>query len=187
MFEGSRKKAPAKTTRQKPAAGIMGRSGAAPASPAADGAKGASDSLPRNREAEVVAVGAAVIIRGDITGKGDLVISGRVEGTVDLPGNDANLEKTGFMEGGILANNVNVRGKVQGDIEARRKVTIYATGTVIGTIIAPRIQIEDGARFKGRIDMGQTKPAAAVKPKPAPAATAPTAKSQPSASAAGVT
>ncbi len=180
MFEGSKKKASAQTraTQQKPALGIMGRAGGAAAKKPASGSGGdaarpAAETAQRSQVEETVTIGAAATIRGDITGKGDLVISGRVEGTVDLPENDANLEATGFMDGGILAKNVNIRGKVQGDIEARRKVTIYATGAVIGTILAPRIQIEDGARFKGRIDMTTAKPAAAPKPKkaaaPAPA------------------
>ncbi len=182
MFEGSKKKASAQTraTQQKPALGIMGRAGGAAAKkPAAgsgsDAARPAAETAQRSQVEETVTIGAAATIRGDITGKGDLVISGRVEGTVDLPENNANLEATGFMDGGILAKNVNIRGKVQGDIEARRKVTIYATGAVIGTILAPRIQIEDGARFKGRIDMTTAKPAAAPKPKKA-AAPAPPAK-----------
>ena len=185
MFEGSKKKASAqsKTAQQKPALGIMGRAGGAAVKPAGSSggaAKPAPEAVQRTRAEEIVTIGAAATIRGDITGKGDLVISGRVDGTVDLPDNDANVEATGFMEGGILARNVNIRGKVQGDIEARRKVTIFATGTVIGTIMAARIQIEDGAKFKGRIDMGTPKPAAAPKPKkaaapapaPAPAQTA---------------
>ena len=176
MFEGSKKKASAQTraTQQKPALGIMGRAAGAAAKPAAgsggNAAKPAAEAAQRSQVEETVTIGAAATIRGDITGKGDLVIGGRVEGTVDLPENDANLEATGFMDGGILAKNVNIRGKVQGDIEARRKVTIYATGAVIGTILAPRIQIEDGARFKGRIDMTTAKPAAATKPKPKKAA-----------------
>ena len=179
MFEGSKKKASAQTkaTQQKPNLGIMGRAGGAAAKPAAGSSGGAAKPAAaagqRSRAEEIVSIGAAATIRGDITGKGDLAISGRVEGTVDLPDNDANLEATGFMDGGIIAKNVNIRGKVQGDIEAKRKVTIFATGTAVGTITAPRIQIEDGAKFKGRIDMGVSKPAAAPKPKkaaaPAPA------------------
>ena len=175
MFEGSRKKTPAhtKAAQQKPGVGIMGRAGGVAAKPAAGSsggaAKPAAEAVQRSRAEETVSIGAAAIIRGDITGKGDLAIGGRVEGTVDLPDNDANLEATGFMDGGILAKNVNIRGKVKGDIQARRKVTIFATGTVIGTITAPRIQIEDGAKFKGRIDMGASKPAAAPKAKPTPA------------------
>ena len=175
MFEGSKKKASAKTktAQQKPALGLMGRPSAAPAKPAAgssgDASRRAAEPGQRNRAQEVVSIGAAATIRGDITGKGDLVISGRVEGTVDLPDNDANLEATGFMDGGILAMNVNIRGKVQGDIEAKSKVTIFATGTVLGTIVSPRIQIEDGAKFKGRIDMGASKPAAKKAPARAPA------------------
>ena len=187
MFEGSRKKASAqnKTTKQKPVMGLMGRTGNAPAKPAAgsggsDAAKRAAEPVQRSRAEEIVTIGAASTIRGDITGKGDVVINGRVEGTIDLPDNDANVESSGVMDGSILARNVNIRGNVQGDMEARSKVAIFATGTVIGTIVAPRIQIEDGAKFKGRIDMGATKPASAAKPKkgPAPArAPAPAASS----------
>lgn len=181
MFEGSRKKASTQTkAKQQPALGIMGRTGGAPSKPAAGSggglAKSAEEPVRLDRAEETVSIGATAIIRGDITGKGDLVISGRVEGTVDLPDNDANIEAKGFMDGGILARNVNIRGKVQGDIEARSKVTILATGAVIGTIVAPRLQIEDGAKFKGRIDMGVSKPAATPKPRktsaPAPAPTA---------------
>lgn len=185
MFEGSKKKTTAQTRakQQKPVLGIMGRTGGAPSKPSGGGpAKAADEPVRRSRAEEIVTIGAAATIRGDVTGKGDLVISGRVEGTVDLPDNDANIEATGFMDGGILARNVNIRGKVQGDIETRSKVTIYATGAMVGTIVAPRIQIEDGAKFKGRIDMGVSKPAAAPNPKkasaPAPApAPAPTASS----------
>ena len=182
MFEGSRKKASAQTKarQEKPAPGIMGRAGVAPSKPAAGSGGGSAKPedgpARRSRAEETVTIGAAATIRGDVTGKGDLEIGGRVEGTVDLPDNDANIEAKGFMDGGILARNVNVRGKVQGDIEARSKVTIFATGTVIGTIVAQRIQIEDGAKFKGRIDMGVSKPAAAPKSKkasaPAPAGVA---------------
>lgn len=176
MFEGSKKKASAKTTQKKPSLGLMGRPGAAPAKPASgsggDASRRAAETGQRDRAEEIVTIGAAATIRGDITGKGNLIISGRVEGTVDLPENDANLEASGFMDGGILARNVNIRGKVQGDIEAKRKVTIFATGIVVGTIMSPRIQIEDGARFKGRIDMGARKPAAKKAAARAPAAAA---------------
>ena len=175
MFERSRKKASARTgaTRRKPSLGIKGRPGEAPARPAArskrDAAKRAAEPVRHSRAEEIVSIGAAATIRGDITGKGDLAIVGRVEGTVDLPGNDANIETAGFMDGGILAKNVNIRGKMEGDIEAKRKVTIFATGIVNGTIVAPRIQIEDGAKFKGRIETDAAKTAAAGQPKEAAA------------------
>lgn len=176
MFEGPKKKAAAqaKSAPQKPTMGIVNRPGAEAAKPAAgsSASTAAAQPIKHERPEEVVTIGAAAVIRGDVTGKGNLVISGRVEGTVDLPDNDANIEKTGRMEGGIQARNVNIRGRVDGDIESRRKVTIFATGTVVGTIISPRIEIEDGAKFKGRIDMGGSAARAAQQkkvPMPAPA------------------
>ena len=170
MFGGPKKKTEtqAKAVQPKAATNVMSRPGSAAPKPATGSASGASQppraAAPQERGEQLVSIGAAVTIRGDITGKGNLVIGGRVEGTVDLPDNDANVEKAGLMQGGIVAKNVNIRGKVDGDIEARRKVTIFATGTVVGTIISPRIEIEDGAKFKGRIDMGSPVAATSLKP-----------------------
>lgn len=160
VFEVSRKKTPA--AQKKPAAGVTGSFGMDAVKTAGDAAARASDTVPRDGKADIASIGAAVTVRGDITGRGDLVISGRVKGSVDLPDNEADIEATGVMEGGILANNVNVRGNVQGDIQARRKVTIFATGKVTGTIVAPRLEIEDGARFNGRIEMSEAGSAEAI-------------------------
>ena len=98
-------------------------------------------------------VGATIKIKGDISGKEDIFVNGSIEGTVDLANNDATVENSGRVQGSIMAKQVRIKGEVIGDIEAREKITIYATGTVQGTIISPRVEVEDGAKFKGRIDM----------------------------------
>ncbi len=190
MFEVSRKKASSKATRENSATGKIRRAGGSSTQPGGgDPARSGEGTVQRQRAEDPVSIGGAAIIRGDFTGKGDLAISGRVEGTVNLPDNDASVEETGYMDGGILARNVNIRGKVQGEIEAGSKVTIFATGVVVGTISAPRIQIEDGAKFKGRIDMEESEPEAATKSNKAPAAapskgTAPAKATAPSKTAA---
>ena len=111
-------------------------------------------------------VGATITIKGDVTGKGDVFISGTVEGTVDLADNQVTIEGTGLVKGSIVGKQVQVEGKVVGDIEATEKIAIGSTGTIRGTIIAPRVAVEDGAKFNGRIDMdfdeGRDAPAAAV-------------------------
>ena len=113
----------------------------------------AAKTIRLERPEDIVFIGAAAILRGDITGKADIAIGGRVEGIVDLPDNDANIAETGETRGGILANNVNIRGTVKGDVQARRKVTVFATGYVEGLIAAPRLKIEDGTKLNGRIDI----------------------------------
>ena len=111
-------------------------------------------------------VGATITIKGDVTGKGDVFISGTVEGTVDLADNQVTIEGSGLVKGSIVGKQVQVEGKVVGDIEATEKIAIGSTGTIRGTIIAPRVAVEDGAKFNGRIDMdfdeGRDAPAAAV-------------------------
>ncbi|MDE0006389.1 MAG: polymer-forming cytoskeletal protein [Rhodospirillaceae bacterium] len=111
-------------------------------------------------------MGATITIKGDITGKGDVFIRGTMEGTINLADNQVTVEGTGRVKGSIVGKQVQVEGKVVGDIEAIEKMAISSTGTVQGTIIAPRVAVEDGAKFKGRIDMefdaGREAPAAAV-------------------------
>ena len=111
-------------------------------------------------------VGATVTIKGDVTGKGDVFVSGTIEGTIDLADNQVTVEGTGRVKGRIVGRLVLVEGKVVGDIEAMEKIAISSTGSVQGTVIAPRVAVEDGAKFMGRIDMefdeGREAPAAAV-------------------------
>ena len=111
-------------------------------------------------------VGATIVIKGDITGTGDVFISGTVEGTIDLADNQVTIEGTGRVKGSIVGKRVQVEGNVVGDIKATEKIAISSTGAVQGTIIAPRVAVEDGAKFRGRIDMefdsGLDAPAAAV-------------------------
>lgn len=111
-------------------------------------------------------VGANVTIKGDVTGKGDVFISGTIEGMIDLADNRVTVEGTGRVKGSVVGKQVQVEGKVVGDIEAMEKIAIGSTGAVQGTIIAPRVAVEDGAKFKGRIDMefdeGHDAPTAAV-------------------------
>lgn len=98
-------------------------------------------------------IGVTIKIKGDVTGKEDVFVNGRIEGTVELPDNVIVVEKAGHVKGSIRAKRAQIRGKVAGDIEALEKITISSTGAIRGTIVAPRVQIEDGATFKGRVEM----------------------------------
>ena len=120
---------------------------------------------PGTDATSTASVGATITIKGDVMGTGDMIVSGVIEGTIDLADNQVTVEGTGQVKGSIVGKQVLIKGRVLGDIEALEKLSINATGAVQGTIVAPRIAVEDGAKFKGRIDMdideGRKAPAAA--------------------------
>lgn len=126
--------------------------------PAAETVLGANAPEQRQRPAEPVSRGAAMIgktitIKGDVTGEENLVIEGRVEGTVHLKANDLTVGQSGRVNANINASVVRIDGEVTGDISGVEKVVVTKTGRVQGNIVAPRVTLEDGAKFKGSIDM----------------------------------
>ena len=124
---------------------------------------------PKPAVESTATIGAAITIKGEVKGKGDVFVSGTVEGTVDLSDNEVTIEESGHVKGSVVANNVLVKGKVVGDIEAVDQLTIGSTGTVQGTIVAHRVQVEDGAKFKGRIDMDFDERSGPARPASSPA------------------
>lgn len=97
-------------------------------------------------------IGKHITIRGNLSGAEDLVVEGRIEGTVKL-GNHLTVEASGVVEADLEVQDLTVNGAVQGDIVASGSISINADAKVVGNIRAPRIIIEDGARFRGRVDM----------------------------------
>jgi cytoskeletal protein CcmA (bactofilin family) len=103
-------------------------------------------------------MGASLEIKGKITGEEDLQIDGKVEGPVSLPGQRLTVGRTGQLNSEITAREVVVYGKVTGNLRARDRVEIKKDGEVIGDIATARISVEDGAYFKGRIEIERAKP-----------------------------
>ena len=110
-----------------------------------------------------------LFIKGEITGSESLFIDGKVEGSINLNGNRVTVGRNGQVAASITAREVVVLGKVRGNVTATDRVDIRAEGALTGDVAAARISIEDGAFFKGGIDI--RKPDAA-KPAATPAATA---------------
>ncbi|TXS92706.1 polymer-forming cytoskeletal protein [Parahaliea maris] len=120
-------------------------------------------------------IGPSIKIKGEVTGDEDLVIRGSVDGTIDLSSHEVTVGESGKVKADIKARTVIINGEVTGDITGGEKVIIAKTGHVRGNIIAPRMTLEDGAVFKGSIDMDPgekavVKPAATPAPAPKPAA-----------------
>lgn len=99
------------------------------------------------------AIGASIRIRGDVTGDENLIIQGQVEGTIKVQGHNVTISKTGKVRANIEANQIIVEGELQGDMIGDEKVVIRESGNVHGNIVAPRVTLEDGALFKGSIEM----------------------------------
>ena len=108
-------------------------------------------------------IGPSITIKGEVTGEEDLLIQGRVEGSVNLDNNEVTIGDSGKVNANIQARIARVDGEVSGDISANEKVVISKSGNVRGNIVAPRVTLEDGAIFKGSIDMD---PAGATQSKP---------------------
>lgn len=107
--------------------------------------------LPGRKEAAMI--GPSISIKGDLTGEEDLVVEGRVEGTIDLKQNDLTVGKDGRVKASVGANTIFVDGEVEGDLTGDEQVVIRRSGQVQGNIIAPRVTLEDGCKFRGSIDM----------------------------------
>ncbi len=98
-------------------------------------------------------IGPRIKIKGDVSGEENLIIEGQVDGSVNLKQYRVDVGQSGIVKADIYAKVVKVDGAVQGDIEASEMATISRTGNVRGNIKAPRMTLEDGAKFKGSIDM----------------------------------
>ena len=102
---------------------------------------------------KIVNIGQSIHIKGELTGNEDLTIEGKVEGKVFLKDHHLTVGANGKIVAEIQAKTVMVLGEVTGNITADDKVEVAATGTMRGDIVAPRVVLADGAKFKGAIDM----------------------------------
>ena len=113
-------------------------------------------------------IGKTIKITGDITGDEDLIIEGRVEGTVDLKSNNVMIGESGYVQADVTANVVRIDGEVKGDVKGIEKVIISKSGRVRGNVTAPRVTLEDGAKFQGSIDMDPSDSAKGMPAKASP-------------------
>jgi cytoskeletal protein CcmA (bactofilin family) len=93
------------------------------------------------------------VIKGEVTGSESLYIDGRVEGSINLAGNRVTVGRNGVVAANINAREIVVLGKVRGNLTASDRVDIRSDGSLTGDVVAARISIEDGAFFKGGIDI----------------------------------
>ena len=102
---------------------------------------------------EQASIGKGLSFKGEITGNESLFIDGKVEGSISLPGNRVTVGRNGLVTASVVAREIVVLGKIRGNVSASDRVDIRAEGSLTGDVAAARISIEDGAFFKGGIDI----------------------------------
>jgi cytoskeletal protein CcmA (bactofilin family) len=107
--------------------------------------------MTRHRDAAII--GPSIHIEGTLRGEEDLVIEGRVSGTVKLQGHCLTVGTHGQISANIYAHTVVVDGTVEGDLFGAERVVIKKSANITGNITSPRVSLEEGARFKGSIEM----------------------------------
>jgi cytoskeletal protein CcmA (bactofilin family) len=124
------------------------------------------------------------VVKGELSGSEDLIVDGEVEGSITLKGQTLTIGPNGRVRANIEARNVIVHGRLNGDIHATERVELRKTSSLAGDIATARISIDDGAFFKGGIDIQKPEPASKgeVKPQTSSAAAAPTSTPAPAAS-----
>ena len=110
-------------------------------------------------------IGTGISVSGEVTGNEDLGVDGKVEGTIDLRDNVVTVSHSGEVRANITASTVNISGRVVGDIVGIEQVVLTKSAWVRGNIIAPRVNLENGSKFKGSIDMDPVEEREAQKPK----------------------
>jgi cytoskeletal protein CcmA (bactofilin family) len=103
-------------------------------------------------------LGANLTIQGEITSEEDLQIDGKVRGPISLQGRRLTIGRTAELNSDITAGEVIVYGKLTGNLCARDRVEIKKDGSVSGDVTTARVSIEDGADFKGRMEIDRPKP-----------------------------
>jgi len=131
-------------------------------------AQPAAPMAPPRQPGQQATIGSSITIRGDVTGDEDLLIQGRVDGSINLKQHSVTVGHEGQVKADITGRVIAVEGRVEGNLRADEQVILRSSAFVQGDIVAPRVVLENGARFRGGVDMGESVPqsgaAAGVKP-----------------------
>jgi len=98
-------------------------------------------------------IGGNIKFRGELIGTEDIHIEGTVEGTIIMEGHNLSIGSQGTIDANVHANNITINGNLNGDVLADELISIKKSAKVKGNLIAPRIQLDDGGKFRGSMDM----------------------------------
>ncbi len=124
-----------------------------PAQPNVQPSPAVASRIPASMPKERALIGPTIVIKGDLTSEEDLLIEGRIEGKIELKKHSVTVGKNGHVKADIYGKVITVEGEVQGNLYGEEQLILRQSSTVRGNIVAPRVVLEDGANFKGSIDM----------------------------------
>ncbi len=110
-------------------------------------------SSARPTSSATAVIGPSIEIDGTLRGDEDLVIEGRVKGAVELKKHSVTIGEQGNVQADIHAHTIYVDGSMDGNLVASERVVIRQSARIKGSVVSPRVSLEDGARFNGSIDM----------------------------------
>lgn len=114
-------------------------------------------------------IGPSIVIRGEVSGNEDLLIQGRIDGSVALDTHSVTVGGGGRVKANITGRVITVEGNVEGDLNAQEQIVLRGSSKVLGDLKAPRVVLEDGASFRGLVDMGAPRESERGGEGPAPA------------------
>jgi cytoskeletal protein CcmA (bactofilin family) len=110
--------------------------------------------IDRLNQAAPSRIGPGIRINGEISGNGDLYVGGNVEGPLQLGDGKLMVEASGKLIGNVTSREAVIYGTLKGNLHIRESLEIRSRGSVVGDVVTERILIEDGAHFKGSIEIG---------------------------------
>jgi cytoskeletal protein CcmA (bactofilin family) len=130
-------------------------------------------------------IGPSIVVKGEVSGDEDLFIHGQVDGSVALDLHSVTVGNVGRVKANITGRVITIEGVVEGNLRAEEQIVLRGSAKVQGDLKAPRIVLEDGATFRGLIDMGTSNDAPARSdPKPQARTSSPTRSAAPAATSA---
>ncbi len=108
---------------------------------------------PVTSPVEQATIGRSLVVKGEITGGESLFIDGRVEGTVSVPNHRVTVGHNGIVVANVVAKEVVIMGKVQGNVQCSDRLDIRSEGVLSGDVITHRVSVEEGAVLKGGIEV----------------------------------
>ncbi len=109
--------------------------------------------MDASKTTEFAHIGRSVMVKGELSGSEDLFIDGQVEGTIELRGNSLTIGPHGQVKANVNAKDVTVQGKLEGNIQASQRAELKKTAVAVGDIVTQRVAIEEGAYFKGKVEI----------------------------------
>jgi cytoskeletal protein CcmA (bactofilin family) len=102
-------------------------------------------------------IGASIVVRGEMIAQEDVLIAGRVEGTIRIEGHRVTVAPGAQVVAGIHAREVVVAGELLGNVTASERVDLRETAEIEGDVVTPALKMADGATFRGKVDMKDSK------------------------------